>query len=115
MNFITIILFLILNNTPDSLTGIWLYKEDTSRIEIYKKDGKICGKLVSSKNPDCEAGTEILKDFRLVKGKWLGKYYLIKKDQWIDAMLDQKKDILHFELNYGFIVKKFHWYKEKKS
>ncbi|UJH92146.1 DUF2147 domain-containing protein [Antarcticibacterium sp. 1MA-6-2] len=115
MNFITIILFLFLNNTPDALIGIWLYKEDTSRIEIYKKDGKICGKLISSKNPEFNAGTEILKDFILIEGKWQGKYFLIKKDQWINAMIYQKKNILHFELNYGFINKKFHWYKEAKN
>lgn len=109
-----IILILTFINLPDSPGGVWIYKEDFSRIEIIENKGKLTGRLISTRNPYCEPGTEILKDFIYLDGKWQGKLYVASKKRWVDAYLIQKEGLLFIELDLGYDTKKFHWYKEKR-
>lgn len=99
---------------PDSPGGVWIYKEDFSRIEIIELNGKLSGKLISTRNPDCVPGTEILRDFIYLDGKWQGNLYVASKNRWVEASLIQKDDLLFIELDLGYDTKKIHWYKDKK-
>ena len=103
---------LTLFTIQDSPVGVWLYKQDSSKIEIYIKDGDLSGTLISSKNLSNEPGTEIFKHFKLKNGKWQGKLYLIKLQQWVDASFQLKDNLLLVEYNYGFLTKSFYLSKE---
>lgn len=113
MNTTAIILFIALNFIPVSPEGVWVYKQDLSRIEINTIKGKLSAYLISTNNPFKKPGTEILKDFIYRDGKWNGKLYLTSKDRWVEANLEQKHNLLIIELDLGFEIKKIHWYKEK--
>jgi len=92
--------------------GVWMYKQDSSKIELFNKDGTISGTLISSKNPSNEPGTEIFKNFKFKNGKWQGELYLIKVQQWVDASFQLKENLLLVEYNYGFLAKSFYLLKE---
>lgn len=113
MKAIAILLILILNFNPEPPIGIWMYQEDFSRIEIIETDGKLSGKLISTRNPNSIPGTEVLKEFIYIDGKWQGKLYLTSKDKWVETSLVQKRNLLFLELDFGYDTKRFHWYKDK--
>ncbi len=96
------------SNSPK---GMWVHKEDASRIEIYGDHGKFSGKLVSSRHPFLEPGIEVLKDLEFKKGKWQGKVYISKKKRWVDATLMHKGDLLFIEMDLGYEIRKIHWYR----
>lgn len=107
---ITILLsFFSFSKSPE---GIWLHKEDTSRIEIYELNGKLSGKLISSRNPFLETGIEVLKDLEFKNGKWQGKLYMPKKKRWVQAVLEEKNNLLIIEMDLGYEIQKFHMYRE---
>ncbi len=106
---ITIFLVNIINATfPE---GIWIYKQDSSRIEIKKPNERLSGVLISTKNPECKAGTLVLKDLINCEGYFQGQYYISSKERWVEAKLMQKKNLLIIELDLGYKIKKTHWYK----
>lgn len=96
----------------ESPVGVWLYKQDSSKIEIYIKDGMLSGTLISSKNLSNEPGSEIFRDFEFKNGAWNGKFYLNKAKHWVDASFQQKGNLLLVEYKYGFIEKRFHLFKK---
>jgi|SRR5690606_14857499 len=107
---LTIVLsFFGLSKSPE---GIWLHKEDTSRIEIFEVNGKLTGKLISSRNPFLETGIEVLKDMEFKNGKWQGMVYIPKKKRWVHAILEEKDNLLFVELDLGYDKQKFHLYRE---
>ena len=107
--FITVLLsFFNISNSPE---GIWIHKEEASRIEIYEDKGKLSGKLISSRHPFLETGIDILKDMEYKDGKWQGKIYIPKKKRWVNASFEQKNNLLFIELNLGYEIQKVHWYR----
>lgn len=111
MKTLIFIFFLSFLGNPNSPEGIWVHKEDASRIEIYADHGKFSGKLISSRHPFLETGIEIIKDMEFKEGKWKGKIYIPKKKRWVDASLKQKNNLLFIELDLGYDVQKVHWYR----
>src|SRR5690606_1451996 len=101
--------FFGLSKSPE---GIWLHKEDTSRIEIFEVNGKLSGKLISSRNPFLETGIEVLKDLEFKNGKWQGKLYMPKKKRWVQAVLEEKNNLLIIEMDLGYEIQKFDMYRE---
>lgn len=99
-------------SSSKSPKGIWLHKEDTSRIEISEIDGKFSGKLISSRNPFLETGIEVIKDIEYKEGKWQGKLYIPKKKRWVHAIFKEKNNLLIVELDLGYEKQKFHLYRE---
>ncbi|MGM0391274.1 MAG: hypothetical protein ACQEQB_05980 [Bacteroidota bacterium] len=107
---LTLTLFIV----QESPVGVWLYIQDSSKIEIYIKDSVLSGTLISSKNISNEPGLEIFKNFKYKNGKWRGKLYLNKAQHWVDASLQPKGNLLLIEYKYGFIEKRFHLFKENQ-
>lgn len=97
---------------PDIPEGIWVYKQDFSRIEIIDLNGKLSGKLISTRNPNNKIGTAILEDFVFVEGKWQGRYFLHSKNRWVEANMVLKGDLLFIELELGYGTKIIHLFKE---
>lgn len=100
--------FLSFSKSPE---GIWVHKENASQIEIYEHQGKLSGKLISSRHPFLETGIEILKDMEYINGKWQGKIYISKKKRWVEAYFKQKDNLLFIELDLGYEIQKVHWYR----
>lgn len=111
--FFTLVLTLF--TFQESPVGVWLYLQDSSKIEITEKDGVLSGTLISSENPGYKPGTEILRNFKFKNGKWRGELYLINEQHLVDASLELKGDLLLLEYDYGFITKMFHLFKEKQQ
>lgn len=114
MKTFAIVLFVTYLNIQYFPEGVWIQKQDSSRIEIIKRDGKLSGILISTKNPNSTVGTLLLKDFHFNEGYWQGKFYLLSKDRWVDAKLSQRKTLLIVELDFGYKTKKEVWYKDKR-
>ena len=92
--------------------GIWVYKQDSSRIEINYINGELSGKLISTRNPNYKPGTAILEDFIFVEGKWQGRFYVQSKNLWVEAYLVLKGDFLMIEFDLGYDIKNIHLFKE---
>lgn len=114
MKAAALILFLIFSGSPEPPTGVWMYQEDFSRIEISEHNGKLSGKLISTRNPNLIPGTEVLREINYLDGKWQGKIYLPSKERWVGANLLQKENLLFLELDFGYDTKRIHWYKDEK-
>ncbi len=102
-----------LMNFTESPEGVWIYKENSSRIEILNRNGELSGTIISTRHPEYKTGKEVLKDFHLVEGKWQGKIFDFQKKRWVAASLEIKSDLLFVEINYGYDTKKIHLYKGK--
>lgn len=112
MKTVSILLFfLAFINGPETPDGIWVYKQDSSRIEINTFNGKLSGKLISTKNPGKRIGTLILKEFTFQDGKWQGQLYMATKDRWVEANLEQKQDLILIHLDLGYEIRSMHLYK----
>lgn len=106
MNLILLIIFLHFQ-TPIPPAGIWLHKEDGSRIEIIYQDKQIGGKIISSRNAKY-ANLKILREFEFSDGLWRGEFYDVKNKRWVRANLIIAEKILVVQYKYGFIEKKFY-------
>lgn len=113
MKALAIFFFFILKGIPDPPNGVWMYQQDFSRIEISEHNGKLSGKLISTRNPNSIPGAEVLKEFIYIDGKWQGKLYLTSKERWVGASLLQKENLLFLEIYFGYDTKRLHWYKDK--
>ncbi len=111
--FLSILFICSLMNSSESPEGVWIYKENNSRIEILNRNGELTGTIISTRHPEYESGKEILKNFHLTGGKWEGEIFDFQKKRWVAAILEIKSDLLFVEINYGYDVKKIHLYKEK--
>lgn len=112
MKLLLITLWLSIFSFSKTPEGIWLHKEDTSRIEIFEVNGKLTGKLISSRNPFIETNIEVLKDLEFKEGKWQGELYIPKKKRWVHAILEEKNNLLIIELDLGYEKQKFHLYRQ---
>lgn len=98
------------NNTP---IGVWEYKEDSSRMEIINKNGKLSGTLISSDNPNRQDKKEIVRNVQFLEGKWRGEFYQYKSNRWATADFEVNENILFIKYQYGFLTKIFRFYREK--
>lgn len=95
--------------------GVWLHKEDASKIEIFTEDNILGGRIISSKNPNYSNEIFILKNFKFVDGKWKGEFYNVNYKRWVEANMTVSGDFLTVNYKYGFIKKNFYLYKETSN
>ena len=106
------ILFLSLTmHAQEALTGIWNMGEDNTKVEITKSNGIYEGRIASSDNANAKIGNLILKDVKLVNGKWKGKLYAPKKKEWFDAVLKVEGKKLLVTVKAGMMSKRLTWKK----
>ena len=94
-----------------NLTGTWDTGEDNTMIEITEIDGNPTGKIKSSDNPNATISNVILKDVKKKGEIWKGKIYAAKRQEWYDAEITQKGNLLEIEINVGFLSKTVVWKK----
>ena len=114
MKYIILIAFSILSNCifgQSNLTGTWDTGEDNTIIEIIEIDGKPVGKLKSSDNLKAQIGNVILKEVNKNGKTWKGKIYAAKRQEWYDAEITQKGDVLEINIRVRFFRKTVLWKK----
>lgn len=99
-------------NAQESLAGTWNMGQDDTKIEITKSNGTYEGRIASSDNDNAKIGNLILKDVKSVNGKWKGKLYSPKKQQWFDATLKVEGKKLLVTVKSGVMSKTVEWTKE---
>lgn len=97
--------------SQSSLKGIWNTGEDNTKIEIYQSNDHWVGKIKSSDNPKAKIGEVVLKDLKKDDNNWKGEIYTAKKQQWYEAIITPKGNILEIEISVGFITKTVEWKK----
>tara|TARA_Y100000389_G_C17321482_1_gene443304 strand:- start:391 stop:741 length:351 start_codon:yes stop_codon:yes gene_type:complete len=95
----------------NNLTGTWDTGEDNTVIEITKSAVITSGKIKSSDNPKATIGKVMLKDLKKSGSSWKGKIYAAKRQEWYDAVLTRKGNILEIEISVGFFSKTIEWNK----
>ena len=95
------------------LTGKWHTGKENTLVKIYETKGEYFGEIVSSDNPKVQIGKKIVKDLKNKKGKWKGKLFAVKKQEWVDAEFKPKNDILEITVKVGFFTKTVEWNKVK--
>ena len=114
MKYTILIAFSILSHcvfSQSNLTGTWNTGEDNTIIEIIEIDGKPNGKIKSSDNPKAKIGNVILKEVNKNGRIWEGKIYAAKRQEWYDAEITQKGNVLAIEISVGFFSKTVEWKK----
>ena len=91
------------------LNGTWNTGEDNTVIEITESAGKTSGKIKSSDNPKATIGKVIVKDLKKSGSSCKGKIYAPKRQEWYDAVLTQKGNILVIKISVGFFSKTVEW------
>lgn len=92
--------------------GIWNTGSDNTRVEIKELDGNLAGHILSSDNTSVEIGKQLLKDLQLAENGWKGKLYAPRRDEWYDATLEMKEDVLEITIGPGFLSKTVEWKRE---
>ena len=94
-----------------NLTGTWDTGEDNTIIEITEIEDKPTGKIKSSDNPKAKIGNVILKEVNKNGRIWKGKIYAAKRQEWYDAEITKKGDVLEIQISVGFFRKTVEWKK----
>ncbi|SEI79218.1 hypothetical protein SAMN05192553_101304 [Cyclobacterium xiamenense] len=98
-------------NAQASLDGIWNMGQDNTTIEITE-DNVYEGRIASSDNTNAKIGNIIPKDVKSVGGKWKGKMYSPKRNEWYDAVIALEEKQLLLTVGSGFKSKTLKWTKE---
>ena len=105
------ILFSALTINAQSIAGVWNTGQDNTKIEITENNGVYSGKVISSDNDQVKIGKQFVKDVKSVGGKWKGKIYSPKKDNWYNATIEAKGEQLLVTVKSGMMSKTIAWQK----
>lgn len=111
MKTLLIVLLYFFSTHSDQYIGIWDTNKENTKIEIYKKDDALFGKITSSDNKKAKIGTNILQNFKYNDGKWIGKIFIIKMNKLVDAEMQIVNQKLEITINNGFMSKTIEWNK----
>lgn len=92
-------------NAQQSINGIWNTGQDNTHIEINSTTGKIH----FSNNKKATVGKLIIKDLNKMGNTYKGKIYLIRRNQWADAVFVPKEKLLIVTVLAGFQKKTMIW------
>ncbi|QDO95245.1 DUF2147 domain-containing protein [Formosa sediminum] len=95
------------------IKGKWSFGEKNNVIEIEQHNGIYSGKIISSDNPNTQIGKLIVKEVQLIEGKWQGKVYAPKREEWYDAEYTPKDNLLEVKIKVGFFSKTIEWIRIK--
>lgn len=91
------------------LTGKWAVGQENTYVEIEQIKGVYSGKIIASDNPKAKIGRLIVKDVKQTKNKWEGKVYAPKRQEWYDAELTPKENVLEIKIKVGFFSRTMEW------
>ncbi len=99
-------------NAQQAINGIWNTGQDNTLIEIKEKNGSYEGRVFSSDNNKAVIGNLFVKEVKSVSGKWKGKLYSPKKQEWFDAVFLIKGEKLTVTVKSGLMSKTVEWTKK---
>lgn len=91
------------------IIGKWSFGKKNNVIEIEQHNGIYSGKIITSDNPNAQIGKLIVKEVKQIEGKWEGKVYAPKREEWYDAEFTPKNNILEVKIKVGFFSKTIEW------
>jgi len=100
---ITALLLISSLSAQKTLEGTWLPGKNNTKVKIYQKGDKWFGKVIETDNSKMKIGTDILLDFKMIDGEWLGQIYAVRFDKKMNARIEPKKDVLLIHVTKGFI------------
>lgn len=92
--------------------GVWNTGAQDTKVEISEANGAYVGNIISSDNSEVKIGKQLLKDLKPAGEGWQGKLYAPKKEQWLDAKLQEKGNHLMITVGSGWMSKTLEWTKE---
>ena len=97
------------------LEGVWLVGKKNTKVQTYQKGDEWFGKVIETDSPKMKIGTDILLNFKMVDGEWLGQMYVVRFGKKINARIEAQKDVLLVHMTKGFISKKMKWLRVKED
>lgn len=94
-----------------SISGFWNTGRENTIIEINEENGKYVGKIKSSDNEKVTIGKVILKDLKKQNEKWIGKLFVVKRQEWYDVEITPNGTKLDLIVSAGFWENKVQWSK----
>lgn len=105
----TIFSFTSYAQSPSDIEGEYIVGKQNTVVKIERQEGVYTGKIISSDNPNVKIGKLMVKDLKGKKGKWKGKIYAPKRNEWYDAEFKNKRNKLYVEVSVGFFSKTVEW------
>ncbi len=100
-------------SAQEAIQGLWQTGKENTKIEISQNNGEWVGKIKSSDNEKATIGKLILKDLKKQNEKWVGKLFVVKRQEWYDVEITPNGTKLDLIVSAGFLEKKIQWYKVK--
>ena len=97
------------------LEGTWLVGKNNTKVKTYQKGDEWFGKVIETDNPKMKIGTDILLDFKMIDGEWLGQMYAVRFGKKINAKIEPSKDVLLIHVTKGLMSKKIKWIRFKED
>ena len=110
---LTFILMMINPSDNNEITGVWKTGRNNTRIEIYRKNNAMYGKILSSDNPQAPIGKDVLENLTRDGENWKGTMYSWKRNKKVDVILESNSNLLEIRINMGLFPVKFEWKREK--
>ena len=96
-------------------TGTWVTGNRGTIVEIEKSEDSYIGKISYSDDSEIKPGTQIMKDVKEKKGKWAGRMYAPKRDEWYDIEIKPLENKLEITVYKGFFSKTITWTKDQST
>ena len=108
----TISLFSLSSFAQSDVAGKWTFGKQNTIVEIKQNNGVYKGKLIASDNPKAKKGTVIVKNLKKINGKWKGKIFAPRRNDWYNAEFTPKGKTMDVKIKAGFISKTIKWTKK---
>jgi len=97
------------------LEGVWLVGKKNTKVQTYQKGDEWFGKVIETDSPKMKIGTDILLNFKMVDGEWLGQMYVVRFGKKMNARIEAQKDVLLVEVTKGIISKQMKWIRDNEN
>ncbi|MCM4171914.1 DUF2147 domain-containing protein [Arenibacter sp. TNZ] len=109
---LAISLFSLNSFAQSDVAGEWIVGEQNTVVKIEQHDDGYSGKIISSDNSNAAIGKLMVKELKQTNGKWKGKVYAPKRDEWYDAEFIPQEKTLDVKIKAGFFSKTIEWTKK---
>ena len=102
-------------SAQNPLEGTWLVGKQNTKVKTYQKGDEWFGKVIETDNPKMKIGTDVLLNFKIVDGEWLGQMYAVRIGKMMNAKIEPQKDVLLVRVTKGFISREMKWLRAKED
>jgi uncharacterized protein (DUF2147 family) len=95
------LILLLVSAANADIQGIWKLPEENTEVE-FKKYGEIYKGVIVNSDKQKAIGKVLFRDLKEKDGKYIGKFYAIRKDRLVDVEITPQGDVLDIEISAGF-------------